>query len=231
MKERHIFRFADLPAEIRNQIYKLSLTTDEQVHLTLDQNGKRHMVVLDEVYDYSQQCYKPASGLNPNLLLINKATYFEGGPILYGNKFYINYPMTLYIFLTYLSATSKSWIQDLTFDFESPPTDQNVRKAEGFEYLHLLLPAFIALIGTTDLKHLHLQFEAEWYTGKEADDFPEKFYEDAYIWLEELVRQKGSKEMAVGILDVWLCPEDGCIAGKDSRSTSILHERLVRFLS
>lgn len=230
MKERHIFRFADLPAEIRNQIYELSLTT-EQVALTLDLRKRKFVVVLDEDYPL---------GLNPNLLLINKATYFESRPILYANKFYLADPDTLFTFLNGLSATSKSLIRDITFDFENPPF-WNARKDFEYEYLHYLRPGFTALIGTTNLKRLHLHFDAksyERYMGEEADSdmeykegFPLKFYEDAYLWLEELVRQKGSKEEAVEMIDISLRPEGGRIAGMDSRSTSILHERLIEYLS
>ncbi|KAK0642502.1 hypothetical protein DIS24_g8975 [Lasiodiplodia hormozganensis] len=242
------FRFADLPAEIRNEIYKLTLTTDEQVHLTLCQRKSRSTVVLDRDY---------ALGLNPKFLLVNKAIYFEGRPILYENKFYFAGPNTLFTFLSSLSPTFKSWIRDITFDFENPPF-WNARKDFEYEYLHYLRPAFTALIGTTNLKHLHLHFDAESYepyTGEEADscteeeadsdmeeeddsdmeykeDFPSKFYEDAYLWLEELVRQKGSKEEAVKMIDISLRPEEGSIiTGTDSRSTSILHERLVEYLS
>lgn len=233
------FRFADLPAEIRNQIYKLTLTTDEQVHLTLRHRKSRPTVVLDKDYTL---------GLNPKFLLVNKAIYFEGRPILYENKFYFAGPNTLFTFLSGLSATFKSWIRDITFDFENPPF-WNARKDFEYEYLHYLRPAFTALIGTTNLEHLHLYFDAESYapytveeadscTEEEADsdiqdeeDFPSKFYEDAYLWLEELVRQKGSKEEAVKMIDISLRTEEGRITGMDSRSTSILHERLLEHLS
>ncbi|KAF9630729.1 hypothetical protein BFW01_g1291 [Lasiodiplodia theobromae] len=233
------FRFADLPAEIRNEIYKLTLTTDEQVHLTIRQRKRKLVVVLDEDYPL---------GLNPKFLLVNKAIYVEGRPILYANRFYLTDPDTLFTFLSSLSAKSKSWIRDITFDFENPPF-WNARKDGEFEYLHYLRPAFTALIGTTNLKHLHLHFDAksyEPYTGEEAgscteeeadsdieykEDFPSKFYEDAYLWLEELVRQKGSKEEAVKMIDISLRLKDGHITGIDSRSTSILHERLMQYLS
>ncbi|KAL0257554.1 hypothetical protein SLS55_008368 [Diplodia seriata] len=70
---RNIFRWADLPGELKNLIYKHALTTPAPI------DAHKRISLFDK---------PPTLNLVPALLLLNKQTYAEAAPILYGeNKF------------------------------------------------------------------------------------------------------------------------------------------------
>ncbi|KAL1618400.1 hypothetical protein SLS56_010552 [Neofusicoccum ribis] len=127
-----IFRWADLSGEIRNIIYELCLTRAHPLLIASTFSKYRHIVRLKGA---------DPQFLKPNLLLINKSTYAEGGPLLYQNEFLFENSLSLVVFMTNLSATPKAWIE-------------NIELGSGFFFFYRvnhLYSAISSLTGTTNL--------------------------------------------------------------------------------
>ncbi|KAK0642500.1 hypothetical protein DIS24_g8976 [Lasiodiplodia hormozganensis] len=241
--KRNIFRFADLPAELRNEIYNLSLKTDFPIALcTFDSliNGEHKL--MQRLYSDGRK-----AGLTPNLLLLNKATYVEAGAILYSNHFCFHSPKALFVFLGSLSSTPKGWLQEVTLSYwaSSPPTLYYPWKDRDIMERSFLLPAFSALNGAVSLKNLHLEFSIymiqleRWAPRRTAM----RLYGFMHFWLHVLRREKSSISRAVELIDIrivdsWYCfgdrddlwsfPGYSKHADKSVLRTSMLREHLVQ---
>lgn len=223
--KRNIFRFMDLPAELRNRIYDLSLTTSATIELVPTQDANGRNIVRRESFFYKPPCrqtYYPTLGLIPSLLLVNKAIYAEGVFILYANKLSFNNLKGLFIFIISLSAMAKSWVQDLTlkvvqygnwlFGAKDP---ENPAHPE-YKSCDVVLATLMTLIGVPNLKHLHLRLTvgiddlAFWDMDSDGDfdglwkmdDFVNLLFPLAHMWLDALSIKKGSQEKAVEVIDI-----------------------------
>ncbi|KAK0642498.1 hypothetical protein DIS24_g8973 [Lasiodiplodia hormozganensis] len=244
--QRNIFRWADLPAELREKIYELSLARHAIALRAEVRNGK-NVISLQRLEDEQRH------GLTPSLLLINRATYAEGGPVLYGNHFYLHDSMALYVFLAILSPKTKDWIREMTLSQWNRDVCADVHLYRTPEKERILVPAFTSLIGMTNLQRLHLEF-----TLSSIDNFRIVnrrrysmqehlalcIYEWAHFWLDELSREKGSREEAVKIIDIrvssaqcltdyglrWNFPSYEEHADLSSERTSLLRYHLVEYI-
>lgn len=246
---RNIFRFTDLPAEIRNEIYNLSLKTGLPIALRVFKsytNGEHG--VMQTLYSGSRE-----TGLTPNLLLLNKATYVEAGAILYGNHFCFHSPKALFVFLSSLSPTPKAWLHELTFSYWTGPPVMSFDPNHDRDVIEraFLLPAFTALNGAANLKNLHLEFSIE--TIKKQQWTPRRtamiLYSFMHFWLHALSKEKSSISRAVELIDIkivdltydsfrtrydlcslWRCPGYAKHADKSVLRTSMLREHLMQFM-
>lgn len=121
LPKKKIFPFAKLPAEIKNQIYDLTLKDENGIYLALkikayrrtiirstqamnDLTGdarryRRHVPRNLQVVITEAKLHPPAA-LVPNLLLLNRETYAQTQPILYGsNDFAVQDTTALHAFL------------------------------------------------------------------------------------------------------------------------------------
>lgn len=211
-QNRNIFRFGDLPGELRNRIYHLCLAADATIYLTLWYDKiERHRV--RQSHDYLGA--NPVL-LIPNLLRVNKAIYAEGGPILYANKFHFHESKCLFVFFANMSVTAKSWVQELTLKLKDP--DEHWGLSDEGLCAHgdhapgagILLPAFTTLIEAPNLKqlHLHLYLSVGESRRWRLDTVATTLFSLSHLWLEARTRQKGSREEAVKPIDFEIVVED-----------------------
>ncbi|KAL1627724.1 hypothetical protein SLS56_006173 [Neofusicoccum ribis] len=88
-----VFRWNDLPGELKNRIYEACLTTSGTVSIDSYYKIRNHSRVRgDNKVDEHRLCRevhhtdaRPRNELVPNLLHVNKQTYREGAPLLYDN--------------------------------------------------------------------------------------------------------------------------------------------------
>lgn len=121
LPKKKIFPFDKLPAEIKNQIYDLTLKDENGIYLILKikayrrtiirstqamndlagdaRRHRRHVPRNSQAVDAEAKIHPPAA-LVPNLLLLNRETYAQTQPILYGsNNFAVEDTTALHAFL------------------------------------------------------------------------------------------------------------------------------------
>ncbi|GME39371.1 Hydrolase [Neofusicoccum parvum] len=174
-----IFRWADLPGEIRNIIYELCLTRAHPLLIASTFSTYRHIVRLKGA---------DPQFLKQNLLLINKSTYAEGGPLLYQNEFLFENPLSLVVFMTNLSAIPKAWIEkiELGSDF-------------FFYRVNHLYSAISSLTGTTNLTRLSIH-KHDTLRPDRAGSFMKVLYKSAHFWLEAVGKWKGDRLAGVELI-------------------------------
>ncbi|KAL1616601.1 hypothetical protein SLS54_008336 [Diplodia seriata] len=145
-RNRNIFRWADLPAELRNKIYELTLTATAPIaieavkipgsdSLRLQHQRpeeppfrpghllRRGTKFLGDVPAYNRHLtYHSAPtytlSLAPALLLLNKTTYLEAGPILHANHLHFAQPVAFAVYIDRLSPRARAWLKEVTLGLE-----------------------------------------------------------------------------------------------------------------
>lgn len=130
LPKKKIFPFAKLPAEIKNHIYDLTLKDEYGIYLVLkikayrrniirstqainDHAGdarryRRHVPRDSHIADTEAKAHLPAA-LVPNLLLLNRETYAQTQPMLYGsNRFAVEDTTALHAFLALIGKLLSS---------------------------------------------------------------------------------------------------------------------------
>ncbi|EOD49546.1 hypothetical protein UCRNP2_3685 [Neofusicoccum parvum UCRNP2] len=185
INKRKVFRWAALPGELRNMIYSICFSREDGIVFSSTRDhGKR------TIGQYT------TCGLNANLLLLNKATYVEGGPVLYRNELIFKGPLAMYTFFATLSPTPKAWVQNVTVNekgsngyFGSYGTDAGC--------FH---PAFTSLIGTTNLRRLKMVIELRPHIT--ALEVASRIYREAHFWLDAVGREKADKKAGAELIHV-----------------------------
>ncbi|KAK0642482.1 hypothetical protein DIS24_g8974 [Lasiodiplodia hormozganensis] len=233
--------WADLPGELRNQIYELCLAPSPfpiAVRSVEDTENKSKLQWT------SAPTYPRNKHLRPtvNLLLINKATYAECNTYLYLNHFYFFTSMDLSLFLKCLSVAQKLMLRNLTLLLPRPFAAITMGCGLTLrEHSNFLLSGLKELEGATNLERLQLSsVDSMWSSKWLAVEIHKK----ARRWLEEISAKKGSNEKAAELIDVNAIHSPGHLFGdKDwqlafltreryrmlsSSDTSILREELVK---
>ncbi|GME39377.1 Hydrolase [Neofusicoccum parvum] len=178
-RKQQAFRFMDLPGELRNAIYELTLTRATiEIHYAFSRG--RHTVKSPRRCTYS---------LHPNLLLLNKTIRAEAGPILYQNQFDLWDCTSLWHFISSLSPTTKSWIKHLGL----------LRFREGHIDKGYCVPAFHSLIGLASLKSLELIWIRNSFYGQ---GHLQEIVRAASLWIESVGREKNDKYAALDLINV-----------------------------
>ena len=200
-----------LPAELRNEIYALTLTDPNGIFLV--SKTKRHRRTVERSlsfssrsanyysrkynrYDTQSQSSKVTAdsalpALVPNLLLLNKATYAETQPILYaGNTFAVEDTTAMHAFLAKIGSKNRANITDLTI------------KGWGYTKAHKALnhPALTMLVDAVNLRRLHLDCQITW--GVNPKRIAKQLYRDGFYWLEAVGTGKGNFDAAVDMIDI-----------------------------
>lgn len=102
---REVFPWVKLPAELRNSIYDLALVSYKSVEFIRSCSSNRVEYLRRTDYEFI-----------PNLLLIDKATYKEAAPLLYRNTFHFYTSSPVYLFISRLSPTTRSWMEAIVLD-------------------------------------------------------------------------------------------------------------------
>ena len=213
-----------LPAELKNQIYALALTTEDGIFLI--SKTKRYRRTVQRSDRKVQPLVKQGSGyrssrlpfsyriktpeveartdmtrrtLVPKILLLNKAIYAETQPILYAsNTFAVEDTTAMHAFLATIGPKNRATITDLTL------------KGMGYSKAHKALnhPAFTMLAGAVNLTRLYIDCQFSW--GTDPRRKARQLYRECFHWLEAMGVEHGRFDAAVDIIEVadrnWINP-------------------------
>lgn len=255
--KRRTCGWADLPGELRNQIYELCLvpSTSPIAVRPVERKGMKNRLKWMEMRRQSptDSTWPELRKLRPtlNLLRINKATYAEGSTYLYSNEFYFFTSKDLSIFLKHMSAAQKLVLRNLSL--EIPSLEDAIRMGCGLgmnEQSNFLLSGLKRLEGAINLKTLQLilvdSLSGTRFPTSSSPEWSQEWlaaevYKKAHRWLEAISAQKGSSEKAVDLLNVkgisrplrssnckvWRYLYKG-FAESNSDDTSLLRKELVK---
>ncbi|KAL1637343.1 hypothetical protein SLS58_009352 [Diplodia intermedia] len=244
-RNRNIFRFADLPAELRNKIYELTLTTTAPIaieavkisgsdSLRLQHQRppeppsrpghllRRGTKFLGDVPACNRHLTFPSAptyntlGLAPALLLLNKTTYAEAGPVLHGNHLHFAQPVAFTVYICRLSPTARGWVKEITLGLElrernavivqwngvALPPPRRRDDDDGYDTYHgpsadrarFWPRAFAALRHAVALERVHLHLSRG--DAYDAERVADEVWMHAHRWLETVVGRKGGREAA-----------------------------------
>ena len=170
LPKNKIFPFMRLPAELRNQIYELTLTDENGISLISKTRQYRRNVIRDVPSFINSSSYRyrrrrqygyrwnsnasddssasaKLAGLVPNFLLLNHEIHTETQPILYAsNSFFFEDTTAMHTFLTTVGPPNRATLVDLTLKGWG---DSRAHKTMNY-------PAFTALADAVNLEHLHI---------------------------------------------------------------------------
>ncbi|KAF4536383.1 Short-chain dehydrogenase reductase sdr protein [Lasiodiplodia theobromae] len=245
--------WADLPGELRNQIYELCLvpSTSPIGVRSVERKGMKNRLKWMEMRRQSptDSRWPELRKLRPtlNLLRINKATYAEGSTYLYSNEFYFFTSKDLSIFLKHMSAAQKLVLRNISL--EIPSLEDAISMGCGLgihEQSNFILSGLQRLEGAINLKTLQLILVDSLWSVRLASEWSLEWlaaevYKKAHRWLQAISAQKGSSEKAVDLINVkgisrplyssdsklWRYLYKG-FAESNSEDTSLLRKELVK---
>lgn len=195
----------DLPGEMKNQIYSHALSGKNPIYLRVN------YVTRDRVQRYKNR--KDPDAQVPSLLLVNRKTYLEGGPILFRNHIEFENPRTLQLFVARTRPSRLAWLHTITLHFD--PDDNrgsNLWLSRGGEHANAGFRFFLAATGLRKvvvdvaepfLLHNH-------YRSSRLPRALEKFL--GHGWLRSLGRDGDERVARIGAL-FCLEPSDECFLG------------------
>ncbi|KKY26425.1 hypothetical protein UCDDS831_g01500 [Diplodia seriata] len=283
-RNRNIFRWADLPAELRNKIYELTLTATAPIaieavkipgsdSLRLQHQRpeeppfrpghllRRGTKFLGDVPAYNRHLtYHSAPtytlGLAPALLLLNKTTYAEAGPILHANHLHFAQPVAFAVYIDRLSPTARALLKEITLGLELRARNETIfigipappRRAVDHDTYHAPTagrarfwpPAFTALKDAVGLERVHLD-PGRRNGAYDAERVANEVWMHAHHWLKTVVGRKGGQEEALELVDVKMGDPEGVGMPKNSpifdydaykaeERTRVLREQLARWM-
>ena len=208
-----IFPFAQLPAELKNQIYEMALHDADGIYLVSKTKSYRRIVERDTPNfpnsngnNTRRRRYRYYAGMNnvippvatpaelvplaPNILLLNKETYAQGQPILYSsNDFIVEDTTALHHFLTNIGPKNCATLTSITV------------KAWGLSRAHKAMnhPAFAQLSNATNLQRLHIDCRISWGGAKFA---ARQLFRDGHNWFEAVGVAQGKVDAGVSIVEM-----------------------------
>ncbi|KAF2659692.1 hypothetical protein K491DRAFT_775399 [Lophiostoma macrostomum CBS 122681] len=211
LPKRKVFRFLELPAEIRNMIYGLCFTDPQGVFLISNTVRYRRTVaraprsyvqnVLDDVSnEFATPAPKPKAAskiaeeprtLIPSLLAVNKQINKEGRDILYNNHFHVHDPLTLHSFLVDVTHRAAPLLKTITLRHWGGW--RGMQKA----YNHA---CFTALVYATNLEKFKINGPMN--CKPEPVWVARQIYRDGFSWLEALGSARGRFDAALDVLEV-----------------------------
>jgi hypothetical protein len=169
------FPFLKLPAELRNKIYELALTSEKRVVLKYHfKNGRRRV-------PFRAGAKAKVNGLlNPAILRACRQVCAEALPVLYNQPFEFMNALSLQTFLEQIGKDAVKSLQTVTI--------LTLKVANNSEVTH---PAFRALANAANLNALNiLDFEISYRVTVFADiqvgALARFFFPVAHIWLEQM---------------------------------------------
>jgi hypothetical protein len=208
-KKEKSFRFLDLPAELRDMIYEMTLADVNGISIVGYQSEYRHVARRGPVYSMEhylrgwrrhrrgnadrdgEQVSPIKTTFVPALLAVNKQINAEAINFLYGHDFTFADSAALHSFLATVGVDNqrrlakievKSWGQSGV--------------AKGHNHASLTL-----LAGATNLKSLILACDVSVYSNKPAR-IAARVFGDAHRFLEAYGAANGRKDAAVDILEL-----------------------------
>ncbi|KAF4538131.1 Short-chain dehydrogenase reductase sdr protein [Lasiodiplodia theobromae] len=178
-----IFRWTDLPGEIKNTIYEFALIEQNPLYIEAAKGPKRLRHCVRCIRTWSRSPYRRRQLPEPlalGLLLVDRKTHAEAAPIFYSeSRFYFDSWRAMLFFLYTLETHTKSWIRSI-----------EVQKLTYFVG-EWAFPAFDALIGVTNLQRLDI---ASAYGDVKV------LYMHCYHWIDAVGKRRADKYAALQIL-------------------------------
>jgi hypothetical protein len=140
--------------------------------------------------DELEVTHVPTTPMAPALLAVNKQLFEEASSFLYNNELVFGDTVVLYAFLLNLGPTGVTHLKKIRlFNWN----DGNNTKSYGNSCFALLTPA-------VNISSFVIQTGKTWYnTPKSA---AQRFYRDAYPWLEAVGRANGKADAVLDIVHV-----------------------------
>ncbi|KAK4503210.1 hypothetical protein PRZ48_006638 [Zasmidium cellare] len=214
-KREPAFRFLDLPAELRDEIYDLALTEPDGITLVAKTKKFRRIVTRgpittqDDDYYYGLQRRRryywgyrndgnnsqttvigqPTRQLVPNLLAVNKQIRDEASSILYKQEIVLESTTALHIFITSIGAYNRQLLSDITI--KGWGAGRGVTKGHNFAALSILATC-------TNLKSLFVDCAVGCYRTPKR--LARQIFRDSHYFLEAFGAANGRYDAAVDIL-------------------------------
>ncbi|KAL8820640.1 MAG: hypothetical protein Q9223_001184 [Gallowayella weberi] len=210
ISKKKIFPFTLLPSELRNKIYAYVLVHDHELSLIswAYQTRRRVKLVATNPYQKSRKrgrwgYYNYASGkvtkkpsLPVQFALLNKQTYAETQPILYGaNRFAFEDTKALLVFCGNIGPNNCALLKQLSIESWGR---HHLRVDSFAKYA-----AFTTLASAVNLTCLDIGCAVSvgrgtWGDGQKVATV---FYRDAHLWLDAFGKANGRFDAAVDIID------------------------------
>jgi hypothetical protein len=197
-----------LPSELRNIIYGYALEDPSGIHFVATFKHRRRTVervsaeaqsqvvnhsryhTMNRINDEAQaDCDEPVA-LVPSLLAVSKQIYQEGHDILYNNEFIFADTFALYSFMINLGPTGAKHLTHLRL----------MRWGTGRVTSSYNHSCFAVLVWAINLKTLRLDKPSDY--ARDAKNAANKFYRDAFPWLEAVGIAKGKVDAGVDVLKI-----------------------------
>lgn len=202
------FRFLDLPAELRDMIYELTLTDANGVGIVATQAGHRHIAIRGKVFTEQDLEYRRYSRFKqakegaaelapistyfvPALLAVNKQINAEGINYLYGQDFIFKDTTALHSFLAPIGTRNQQRLTNIEI-----MSWGHTGVAKGNNHA-----AFTMLAGATNLKSLKLMCDVSYWSNNPVR-VANRVFGEAHWFLEAYGAANGRKDAAVDILEV-----------------------------
>lgn len=231
-KKVEVFRFLDLPAELRDMIYEMTLSDANGLSIVSNQSGYRHIARRGPVYPMEyylrgwrrhfrvtgERAYQQVSPIStrfvPALLAVNKQINAEAINFLYGHDFAFSDSTALHSFLATIGICNQRRLTNV----EVKSWGQT-GAAKGNNHASLTL-----LAGATNLKSLTLACDVTVYSRKPSR-IAARVFGDAHRFFEAYGAANGRKDAAVDILEL----DESSFASYGQTRVPDLEERVGRF--
>jgi hypothetical protein len=207
-KKEQSFRFLDLPAELRDMIYEMTLSDANGVSIRVYQSGYRRVARRGPVYSpesYARGRYGRGNYLKPDqdelcaistefvpaLLAVDKQINAEAINYLYGHAFVFENTTALHSFLAPMGPRN----QQRLISIEIMAWGSS-GQAKGHNYSGLTL-----LAGATNLKSLTFACDVS-YWSNQPGRIAARIFRDAHWFFEAYGAANGRKDAAVDILEL-----------------------------
>ncbi|USP82098.1 uncharacterized protein yc1106_09372 [Curvularia clavata] len=231
LPQRKIFRFLDLPAELRNTIYSYTLSDPAGINIVGAFRHRRRTVmrmpaefvntpdgprrrIQRYMNERNADHRKALPPIVPSLLAVNKQIYAEAVNILYDNEFVFIDSSSLYAFLINLGPSGARRLKSIRI--------MGWLHSRGkITYNHA---CFALLAWATNLTSLHIESPIGYWRSTNLG--VDQFYRDAFPWIEAFGTAKGKRDAAIDILQL----EETCFPNwRDSSGGSSHAEKVKKF--
>ena len=213
LPKKKIFPFNSLPAELKNQIYGLTLTDPNGIYL-ISRTKQYHKTVMRDTSNFrcsstkhrrrgryygswrtsqAEDETKPVlqlASLRPNIMLLNREIFAETQPLLYSsNQFFFEDTTAMYAFLATIGSKNCATLTDLTI--------KGWGETRGHKAMNH--PAFTLLGNAINLHRLHVDCHFHYGGPTQAARY---FYREVNHYLHAIGREKGQYDAAIGLIEV-----------------------------
>lgn len=209
-KKEKPFRFLDLPAELRDEIYELALTETDGIALCSRTKSYRRTVARgtiatqDSNYYYGRrsrrgyyydrnsqksQIVEPTRQLVPNVLAVNQQIRNEASSMLYKQEIILEDTTALHTFITQIGPYNRQLLSDITI--KGWGRGRGVHKGHNFAALSMLSTC-------TNLQTLFIDCTMGWL--RTPKQLARQLFRDGHYFFEAFGAANGRYDAAIDVL-------------------------------